>query len=357
MPIREKAGKSSALGHADLGGLRDRLQLGASDIRPAPQQIGRDAHDDVGRRDRDHRRTIQQVGQVAGRHAELNAQGIPRLAPLCLQGGYRGLGVQEHRPGLLDVELGDGSVLEPGFDDLQGLLLDLHVLAGDADALLGGPERDIGVRHVGGQRDERVVVVRERREQAGVGRLNAPPDPSPEVQLPAGLGPDLGLPVIEAATVGGGADEGSVARPVVLDGPGELLRLRKDLADRDAQLGAGLQDPHPGLLEREVIPIGSGDEAVQGRIVEGPPPVPVRGRLSPDPLVLGLPPVRRDGDLGPLVVRPDHASGEGQEHRDEEEEPASRPGCPMRQFRRRANLLSGHVTTQHTGSARTRQSI
>ena len=31
--------------------------------------------------------------------------------------------------------------------------------------------------------------------------------------------------------------------------------------------------------------------------------------------------------------------------------------CAIRQFRRRANLLNGHVTTQHTGSARAPQSI
>ena len=114
--------------------------------------------------------------------------------------GKRRLGVQEHRPGLLDVELGHGAVLEPGLDDLQGLLLGLDVLPGDADALLGGPERDVGVRHVRGQRDERVVVVRERREQAGVGRFDAAPELPPEVELPAGLGPDLRLPVREAAT-------------------------------------------------------------------------------------------------------------------------------------------------------------
>ena len=117
------------------------------------------------------------------------------------------------------------------------------------------------------------------------------------------------------------ADGGSIARPVVLDGPDGLLRLRKDLADGDAQLGAGLQDPHAGLLEREVVPVGPRDEAIQDRIVEGPPPVPVGGRLGADTLVPGLPPVRRDGDLGPLVVRPDHASREGQEHRHQEDEP------------------------------------
>mgnify|MGYP003693904151 CR=1 FL=1 len=292
MPIREKVGKEIGLGHSDLGRLRDRLQLGAPDVRPAAQQIGRDAHDDLRRRDRDRGRAVQQITEVVRRHAEQHAESIPRLASLRLEGRQRRLGVQEHGPGLLHVELGHGAVREPGLDDLQGLLLDVDVLLGDADALLGGPERDVGVGHVRGQGDERVVVVRERREQAGVGRLDAAPDPSPEVELPAGLRPDLGLPVREAATVEEGAGGGSVARPVVLDGPDGLLGLREDLADRDAQLGAGLQDPHPGLLEREVVTVGPRDEAVQDRIVEGLPPIPVVGRFGAETRVPALPEAR-----------------------------------------------------------------
>src|SRR5262249_12635293 len=37
------------LGHTDLGGLSDGLELGAPDIRSAAQQVGRNAHDDLGR--------------------------------------------------------------------------------------------------------------------------------------------------------------------------------------------------------------------------------------------------------------------------------------------------------------------
>ena len=90
----------------------------------------------------------------------------------------------------------------------------------------------------------------------------------------------------------------SIARPVVLDGPDGLLRLRKDLADGDAQLGAGLQDPHAGLLEGEVVPVGSRDEAIQDRIVEGPPPIPVGGRFGADTLVPGLPQFGETETLG-----------------------------------------------------------
>src|SRR5262249_5522753 len=49
------------------------------------------------------------------------------------------------------------------------------------------------------------------------------------------------------------------------------------------------------------------------------PPVTVRARFGAHPLVSGVRPARGDGDLGPLVVRPDHASGGGKEHRNEEE--------------------------------------
>src|SRR5438034_106531 len=124
-----------------------------------------------------------------------------------------------------------------------------------------------------------------------VGRLNTASDPSPEVELPVGLGPDLGLPVRDAAATaveqrGGG---GSLARAVVLDGPDGLLRLRKDLADRDAELSAGLQNSHPGLLEREVVPVGPRHEPVQDRIVEGLPPIPVVGRFGAETRVPGLP--------------------------------------------------------------------
>jgi hypothetical protein len=179
--------------------------------------------------------------------------------------------------------------------------------------------------------------------------LDRPSEFPPEIQFPAGLKTDLGLPVVDAADVNGRCR--SIAYSIVLNGPDALLRLREEVTDGDPQLSAGLQDPHARRSEREVFPVGLLDEAVQSRIVEGGPPVAIGGRRRAQPWVPGLQPVRRQHGLRPLVVRPDHASGEGQEHRDEEEEPASRPCCAMRQFRGRANLLSGHVTTQDTGSA------
>src|SRR5678810_974661 len=98
-----------------------------------------------------------------------------------------------------------------------------------------------------------------------------------------------------------------VARAVVLDGSDGLLGLRKDLADRDAQLGAGLQDPHPRLLQREAVLVGPRDEPVEDRIVEGLPPVPVVGLLGAEARVAGFPEALGDGDLGSLIVRSDHA--------------------------------------------------
>src|SRR5262249_1122302 len=74
---------------------------------------------------------------------------------------------------------------------------------------------------------------------------------------------------------GNGGRYGPIACSVVLNGPDSLLGLREDLTDGDAQLGAGLQDSHTRASEREVFPVGLLDETIQGRIVEGPPPVAV----------------------------------------------------------------------------------
>jgi hypothetical protein len=79
------------------------------------------------------------------------------------------------------------------------------------------------------------------------------------------------LPVVEAA-LEGGAGRGSLTGPQILNRPEGLLRLRVNLADGDPQLGPRLQDPHAGALEREVFPVRALDEAIQDRIVEGPPP-------------------------------------------------------------------------------------
>ena len=190
LPIREKAGRSSALATPIWA---DCATACSSALRMSGRRRSRSAGmptmtwgGETGIADGPSSRSPRSFGAMPSSTLE----GVPRLASLRLERGERRVGVEEHGPGLLDVELGHGAVREPGLDDLQGLLLDVDVLQGDADALLRGPERDVGVGHVRGQGDQRVVVVREGREQAGIGRLDVAPDPSPEVELPARLRPD-----------------------------------------------------------------------------------------------------------------------------------------------------------------------
>src|SRR5262249_54140000 len=150
------------------------------------------------------------------------------------------------------------------------------------------------VRDIRRQNDQRAVVVRERGQQTGFGRLNVAPDPSPEIELPAGLDPDLGLPPLErTAPPADGTRRRALAGPEVLDGANGLLRLREYATGGDPQLGSDLEDPHTSLPEREVVAVRPLDQAIQDRIVEGCPPVPVRGGSGADPSVPGLEPAVR----------------------------------------------------------------
>ena len=66
-----------------------------------------------------------------------------------------------------------------------------------------------------------------------------------------------------------------VARLVIGRQSNALLRLRKELADRDAELGPRLQHPRPGAEQRQVLVIGDLDQAIERGIVEHLPPVAV----------------------------------------------------------------------------------
>src|SRR5262249_61432029 len=117
-----------------------------------------------------------------------------------------------------------------------------------------------------------LVAARARTAPARIGRLDVASNPAPEVELPAGLGPDLRLPVRDGVALRRGGERPPIARAVVLGGADDLLRLREDLADGDPELRAGLQDAHAGLTQGQVLPVGALDEPVQGRIVERLPP-------------------------------------------------------------------------------------
>src|SRR4029453_4853968 len=107
---------------------------------------------------------------------------------------------------------------EPRVGDFQDLVLGVRVLSGDANTFLGGPDRDVVVRDVCRQRYQRAVVVRERGQQGGFARPAVAADSSPEIEVPAGLDPDLGLPDAEGTAAGHSPRLGPIPRTEVLDG-------------------------------------------------------------------------------------------------------------------------------------------
>ena len=90
---------------------------------------------------------------------------------------------------------------EAGLGDVQRLLLHPGVLLGLVDQHLERPDDDVGARHLGVQRHQRVVVVGDRCQQGGALRLDAAPVFAPEVQLPGGV--EAQLEVAEVADAHG----------------------------------------------------------------------------------------------------------------------------------------------------------
>src|SRR5262249_50859930 len=84
---------------------------------------------------------------------------------------------------------------------------------------------------------------------------------------------------------------------------------RKEVADRLAQLGPGLQDTNAGDLQRQVVLVRGLDQSVEHRVVQAPPPVRVRRverlRRGGGARQVG----RRDVALRRLVVRTDQTGG------------------------------------------------
>ena len=91
-----------------------------------------------------------------------------------------------------------------------------------------------------------------------------------------------------------------------------MLGLGIELAGDDTQLGPGLQDPHPGNPERQVLPVGGVDELVEGRIFECLPPVFVFCRRGLDSLVTGVHPGLLHLDRRAHVVGPHHGAAQDQ---------------------------------------------
>ncbi|MNF56915.1 hypothetical protein D3C84_384200 [compost metagenome] len=178
---------------------------------------------------------------------------------------------------------------EQPLGDLEAALLLLGVLAGDAQARLGGAQGEVGIRHLGTQQHQHVLVVGFGGEVGGIGRLDGAAEAAPEVQLPADVEAQAVLPEVAVLRV---APAGLVAVEVDAVGRG-LLQLWVAAALGDAQLGARFHHPQAGDLQAGVVGVGLGDQPVEQRIVEDPPPF---ADVQPGALHAGL----RDGGTMPL---------------------------------------------------------
>jgi hypothetical protein len=96
---------------------------------------------------------------------------------------------------LLHIQLGDQPLAEPDISDLKAPLLNPHIVARDAQALLKRPDEDVRRRDLGHQGNQDVVVVGDRRTEIRVGRLHSPAKFAPEIELPPHV--ESHLPKIE----------------------------------------------------------------------------------------------------------------------------------------------------------------
>ena len=73
------------------------------------------------------------------------------------------------------------------------------------------------------------------------------------------------------------------------------MYLRIHVSDRDAQLRAGFEDPQACDLHREVLLRSEFDQAIEGRIIERPPPLGLNGGLRDSRVMLFNPVVLNFG--------------------------------------------------------------
>jgi hypothetical protein len=121
------------------------------------------------------------------------------------------------------------------------------------------------------QQHQGILVVGPGGEVAGIGGFDGAAVATPEVQLPADVEAGAVLP--------GTAVQLGVATVLVavqVEGVGAgLLQLRVAPAAGDAELGAGLEDAQGGDAQVGVVDVRFGDQALEQRVVELRPPLPV----------------------------------------------------------------------------------
>ncbi len=88
------------------------------------------------------------------------------------------------------------------------------------------------------------------------------------------------------------------------------MLLRVKLTDGGGKLGAGLQDPHAGDLERKIIFVPCLNEVIERRVVEILPPDGIVDRPSLE--IFGVLIVTSDIGPGCREVGADHAAGQCQ---------------------------------------------
>ena len=240
---------------------------------------------------------------VHGRDAQQGAEpvlGLPQH-DLVLRDG--GLGLRDHALLLVDVQLADDAELQAGLGDDQDLTLELDVLPGQRDPLLGLAHHDVVRRHVAQQGHEHGVVVLHRAFHLGPGGQDLAAVESPEVQLPGQVEPQV--PVVERRGKTGDVD-GKRGRRHLLAGIAarDVLRLGEDVAPGDGQRVAGLEDARAVFLEVDVLVVGVGDEIVERGVVEDAPPPAQVGGMALHAAVAAVDPLRRNFGPRPAVLGP-----------------------------------------------------
>ncbi|HEY2620180.1 MAG TPA: hypothetical protein VGI78_22765 [Acetobacteraceae bacterium] len=170
------------------------------------------------------------------------------------------------------IERGCRAAMETISRDLQRLPLLYDVLARDIDLLLQRADSDIGRGNVAQQSHQHIVVGGDRGQIRCIGRFHAAAELAPQIHLPGNLGTERSAPVILEfmLRVRGRID---LTGLVIAHIRANLLRLRVELADRNAKRGARFEHPGAGGHQSEILPVRQFDQPIQRGVVERRPPL------------------------------------------------------------------------------------
>ena len=259
------------VGHAHLGGAGLQVALGRREVGPLRQRRR-------GQRGQRERGRFWQPGRARGepfaqhrfvrpgqQHQRLDGQAALGLLHGDAVAGLRRRGLSQ--PGV-------GGRFEPDV----GFFLHQRAAAAERVCLAGverhrrfaGAQCDVGLRHVGGQRDTRLVPAEFRLFGARPGRLDVVAHTAEQVDLPAGVDDGAGLG--DGGEVGGGG-RAALGLQVGADGGPATGR-------RHALAGARLLDAGQRLGEQRVGGLRFVDQRGQQRVVELRPPGGELARLA-----------------------------------------------------------------------------